>query len=912
MSAPASANRSSAAAASPMLAQWQTAKEAYPDCLLFFRMGDFYELFFDDAVAAAEALDIALTKRGQHEGEPVPMAGVPVHAAEQYLPRLIRAGHRVAVCEQMEDPAEAKKRGSKSIVRRDVVRVITPGTLSEDTLLDARRHNYLAACAEVRGQFGLAWLDMSTGEVWMQAVPVGAEGRGANMLAAALARIDAGELLLPDRLGARADLVDLWSEMSDVLTPLPASRFDSANAEARLLEIWGVGTLDAFGSPGRAEIAAAGALLDYLALTQVDRMPRLARPRRLPPPGAAGAVMEIDAATRRNLELARTLEGERRGSLLWVIDRTVTGAGARLLSDRLAAPLTDVSAIDARLDAVAFLAEDSACRTDLREILRAAPDMERALSRLALGRGGPRDLATIRAGLDAATRLRARLDEIAAPPAELAASGTAIGDHHGTTELLAGALADELPLAARDGGFVRAGYSDDLDELRTLRDESRKHIAALQSRYAEETGIGSLKVKHNNVLGYFVEVGSAHAERLMEGGKEAAAERHGLIHRQTMANAVRFTTVELSELDDRIARAGERSLAVELEIFEALSGHVLAAGEAIAEAARALAELDVAAGLAELAVRARYVRPALSEEPVFRISGGRHPVVEAVLDDGPGAFVANGCDLSGDAAAGAGRLWLVTGPNMAGKSTFLRQNALIAILAQIGSFVPADTAEIGVVDRLFSRVGAADDLARGRSTFMVEMVEAAAILNQAGPRALVILDEIGRGTATFDGLSIAWATVEHLHEENRCRTLFATHFHELTSLAARLPQLSCHTMRVKEWNDDIVFLHEVGPGAADRSYGIHVGKLAGLPAAVVARAEEVLRLLEAGDQAGALTRLADDLPLFQAAVSAVAEEGGDAVAADPVRALLAGADPDALSPREALDLIYRLRAAMDG
>jgi DNA mismatch repair protein MutS len=900
-SATASEDRSKPAAASPMLAQWHAAKDAYPDCLLFFRMGDFYELFFDDAVAAAAALDIALTTRGQQSGEPVPMAGVPVHAAEQYLPRLIRAGHRVAVCEQMEDPAEAKKRGSKSIVRRDVVRVITPGTLSEDTLLDSRRHNYLAACADARGAFGLAWLDMSTGEVWMQPIP---SAGGVNMLAAALARIVPGELLAPDRLLDHPELAPLWDDVRDALTPLPASRFDSANAEARLLAAYGVGTLDGFGEPGRAEIAAAGALFDYLALTQVDRMPRLMRPRRLPAPGSAGAVMEIDAATRRNLELAQTLSGERKGSLLSVIDRTITGPGARLLAEWLAAPLTDVAAIDARLDAVEFLGAQTAAREDIRGTLRAAPDMERALSRLALGRGGPRDLAAIRAGLEASQVLRDALAAMADAPETLGRIEASLGEHGALVGRLAAALSSDLPLAARDGGFIAAGFSAELDAQTELRDESRKLIAGLQATYAETTGVASLKVKHNNVLGYFVELGASHADRIMAEGKEAAADSFGLIHRQTMANAVRFTTVELSELDDKISRAGERALAIELELFAELAGTVLAAGDEVAAAARALAELDVAAGLAELAVGARYTRPTLTDGAQFTIAGGRHPVVEAMLEDGPGAFVANDCDLSG---ADAGRLWLVTGPNMAGKSTFLRQNALIAILAQIGSFVPAAAAEIGVVDRLFSRVGAADDLARGRSTFMVEMVETAAILNQAGPRSLVILDEIGRGTATFDGLSIAWATVEHLHEENRCRTLFATHFHELTRLAARLGELSCHTMRVKEWNDDIVFLHEVGPGAADRSYGIHVGKLAGLPPAVVGRAEEVLRLLEAGDQAGALTRLADDLPLFQAAVA----ETAPAPAADPVRDLLASVSPDELTPRTALELLYRLKAVMD-
>ena len=904
---PASPNTDpSAAAGSPMLAQWHAAKAEYPDCLLFFRMGDFYELFFEDAVAAAASLDIALTKRGQHEGEPVPMAGVPVHAAEQYLPRLIRAGHRVAVCEQMENPAEAKKRGSKSIVRRAVVRVITPGTLSEDTLLDSRRHNYLAACAEVRGEMGLAWLDMSTGEVWMQPLP---KSGGVGMLAAALARIAPGELLLPDTFLAREDMAGLVSDMDDVLTPLPGSRFDSLNAEARLTETYGVRTLDAFGAPGRAEIAAAGALLDYLVLTQIDRMPRLARPTRLPPPGAADAVMEIDAATRRNLELSQTLSGEQKGSLLSVIDRTMTGAGARLLAERLAAPLTDVAAINDRLDGVGFLVEDAARREEICAELRRAPDMERALSRLALGRGGPRDLAAIRAGLDAARSLHGLLADLVALPGALAQACARLGDDAHLSELMSRALTDDLPLAARDGGFIARGYSADLDIQKTLRDESRQLIAGLQANYVAVTGVAGLKVKHNNVLGYFVEISAAHAERIMDDGKEAATERYGLIHRQTMANAIRFTTVELSELDDKISRAGERALAIELELFEDLVAQVLARDDAVATTARALAELDVATALAELAVGARYTRPTLSDTPEFRISRGRHPVVEAVLTDGPGAFVANDCDLSGD-GAGAGRLWLVTGPNMAGKSTFLRQNALIVILAQIGSFVPAAAAHIGVVDRLFSRVGAADDLARGRSTFMVEMVEAAAILNQAGPRALVILDEIGRGTATFDGLSIAWATVEHLHEVNGCRTLFATHFHELTRLAARLDQLSCHTMRVKEWQDDIVFLHEVGAGTADRSYGIHVGKLAGLPPQVVGRAEEVLRLLEAGDQAGALSRLADDLPLFQAAALHESDPA-ERIQADPLRDLLAATEPDTLTPREALDLLYRLKAALD-
>ncbi len=902
------------AGTTPMFAQWHAAKVAYPDCLLFFRMGDFYELFFDDAVAAAAALDIALTKRGHHDGVPVPMAGVPVHAAEQYLPKLIKAGYRVAVCEQVEDPAVAKRRGAKSIVRREVVRVVTPGTLSEDVLLDARQHNYLAAIAVSGAELGLAWLDMSTGEVWLQAL--GARAHAALNLPAALARVAPGELLLPEPLVEEPALFEVWAEMREAMTPLPASRFDSANAERRLTEYYGVATLEAFGAPGRAETAAAGALLDYLSLTQVDRLPRLARPRILPPPGAAGGVMEIDPATRRNLELTQTLAGARAGSLLAVIDRTVTGAGARLLAGRLTAPLTDVSAIVGRLDLVSCFFAAPALRDDVRAGLRDCPDIERALSRLGLGRGGPRDLAAIRAGLSGAAVLREHLAAhlVGAPaPAGLTALYEGLGVHDVLVERLGRALADALPLQVRDGGFIARGYSDALDEQSQLRDASRQTIAELQNRTAEATGIAALKIKHNNVLGYFIEVTAVQADKLMADGKEALADRHGLIHRQTMANAMRFTTVELSDLEDRISRAGERALAIELELFADLAGEVLARADEIALAARTIAALDVAAGLAELAVVRRYCRPNVGDSTAFRIVDGRHPVVEAVLDDGAGAFVANDCDLSGDDGAdpNGGRLWLLTGPNMAGKSTFLRQNALIALLAQIGSFVPAAEAEIGVVDRLFSRVGAADDLARGRSTFMVEMVETAAILKQASERSLIILAEIGRGTATFDGLSIAWATIEHLHEENRCRTLFATHFHELTSLATRLGQLVCRTMRVKEWQGDVVFMHEVVPGTADRSYGIHVARLAGLPAAVLARAEEVLALLEQGDQGSALNRLADDLPLFHAAALS-ARDGEIAAPDDPVHSLLADTNPDELTPRAALELLYRLKAALDG
>jgi DNA mismatch repair protein MutS len=871
---------------SPMMVQYLAIKRANPESLLFYRMGDFYELFFDDAVKASAALDIALTKRGKHEGSDIPMCGVPVHSHEAYLSRLIRKGFKVAVAEQMEDPALAKKRGGKSVVERAVVRLITPGTLTEDALLDARRHNYLAALAEAQGGLGLAWIDISTGDFQLQPL-------AARSVAAALARLAPGELLVSEKTLQRPDLFETWREWRSILSPLPAARFDSENARRRLETLFGVRALDAFGAFTRGELAAGGALVDYIELTQKGKLPRIAAPRRL----AEGAAMEIDAATRRNLELVETLSGDRRGSLLATIDRTVTGAGARLLAATLSAPLTDPAEIARRQDAVEFFAAAPGLRVSVRERLARCPDVERALSRISLGRGGPRDLASLRDALGELPGLRVAIAQDGpdtapgAPPAAMVEALAGFGEHNALVDRLARALAPDLPLLARDGGFIATGYHAGLDEQLALRDESRRLIAALQARYVEASGVSTLKIKHNNVLGYHIEVPPKQAERLAE-------LRDTFIHRQTIASSVRFTTVELGELEGRIRGAADKALALELELFADLIGEVTARAAEIGRAANALASIDLFAALAELAVERRYVRPVVDDSAEFSIAAGRHPVVEALAD---APFVANDCDLAPEH-----RLWLLTGPNMAGKSTFLRQNALIAILAQMGSFVPAESARIGVVDRLFSRVGAADDLARGRSTFMVEMVETAAILNQAGPRALVILDEIGRGTATFDGLSIAWAVVEHLHGVNQCRALFATHYHELTSLSAKLPALACHCMRVKEWKGEVVFLHEVGPGTADRSYGIHVARLAGLPGAAVERAEQVLHTLESGEQAGALARLADDLPLFAAA----RPKGGTASAPrgpSPAEQLLAETNPDALSPKEALELIYKLK-----
>ncbi|WP_244500022.1 DNA mismatch repair protein MutS [Methyloceanibacter superfactus] len=889
-----------AADATPMIAQYLEIKSANADSLLFYRMGDFYEMFFDDAAVASRALGIALTKRGKHGGEDIPMCGVPVHAADDYLQRLIAQGFRVAVCEQTEDPADAKKRGPKSVVRRDVVRLVTPGTLTEESLLDARAHNFLTALFRAPAKenaepsCALASIDISTGELIAASVRL-------SDLPGELARIKPGEVLVGDDMAGDAEIRRLIDEAGAAMTPSPRAHFDSVRGERALKERLGVAALDAFGDFTRAELAALAGLLTYVEITQVGRAPLLRPPRK----EIAGSLLVIDAATRANLELARSNQGARAGSLLAAIDRTVTAAGARELASRLASPSTDIDLVNARLDAVAYLAGEPRLRQAVREALKAAPDLARALARLALGRGGPRDLGAVRCrhprrprswsacvarrrGLGLPRELMGIVERLAAAPI-------------GIEQSLAAALHEELPVNARDGGFIRKGFNGDLDEHRALRDGSRQVIAGLQATYADATGVKGLKVRHNNVLGYFVEVTALHAPTLT---KPPHVET--FIHRQTMANAVRFSTPELAELEARITSAADRALALELDIFAKLVGEVLGQEQALSAAGAGLAELDHYAALAELAAEENYVRPKIDGSLVFAVDEARHPMVEQNLRRGQGAgFIGNDCRL-GEESGGGTRILVVTGPNMAGKSTFLRQNALLVVLAQAGSFVPAKSAHIGIVDRLFSRVGAADDLARGRSTFMVEMVETASILNQATERSFVVLDEIGRGTATFDGLSIAWAALEYLHEVNRSRVLFATHYHELTALADKLAHAANATVEVKEWRDEIVFLYRVVPGAADRSYGIHVAKLAGLPAPVLARAGEVLNELEKADGRPKPTDLADDLPLFQATKPAPGLSEPSAL-----EQALGALNPDAMTPKEALEALYRLKTMLE-
>ena len=867
----------------PMMAQYLEIKAQYPDALLFYRMGDFYELFFDDAVAASEALDIALTKRGKHDGDDIPMCGVPHHAAENYLLTLIRKGFRVAVCEQMESPAEAKKRGSKSVVRRDVVRLITPGTLTEDSLLEARRHNYLAAFSVVRDQAALAWVDISTGAFHVMALAT-------VRLGPELARLAPSEVILSDAtFDAYAPIIE---ESGAAATLLSRASFDSTAAEGRILSLFSVNTMDAFGSFDRAEVSAMGAIVDYLDITQKGKLPLLARPVK----ELATRVMQIDAATRRNLEITQSLTGGgRSGSLLGALDRTVTASGARLLERRLSSPSLDLALIRSRLDAVQLMLDRGDVATKLRDALRKVPDLDRALSRISLDRAGPRDLASIRTGLTQAEFI-AQSIHIEDAPILITQSLAALQGHAELIDLLDAAIVAEPPLLVRDGGFIAMGYNDELDETRVLRDEGRGIIAKMQQDYIQQTGIQSLKIKHNNVLGYFIETTSTHAEKMF-----AAPLSETFIHRQTTANQVRFTTVSLSEIETKILNAGFRAMEIEKALFHSLITDILAAADAISSVASALAELDVAVSIAHLANGLDWVRPAVDDSRAFTIRAGRHPVVEASLQRDGKPFIANDCDLED------GKIWLLTGPNMAGKSTFLRQNALIALLAQAGSFVPAQFAHIGLVSQLFSRVGASDDLARGRSTFMVEMVETAAILNQADDRALVILDEIGRGTATYDGLSIAWATLEHLHDVNTSRGLFATHYHELTALAGKLPKVDNATVAVKEWQGDVIFLHEVKQGAADRSYGVQVAKLAGLPPIVVERARVVLEQLEKGDREGTSqkSRVIDDLPLFSATITQQIPVAKPAVS--PALARLSELNPDDMSPRDALDALYALK-----
>lgn len=876
----------------PMLKQYFEIKAQHQDYLLFYRMGDFYELFFDDAKIASKALDIALTSRGTYQGEKIPMCGVPFHAYESYLSRLIKQGYKVAICEQMEDPQEAKKRGSKSVVKREVIRLVTAGTLTEDNLLESKRNNFLLCLCRQQDILGVAWLDISTGDFYTQEYK-NTSKKDSEVLNSILVRLEPVEILVSDAYLQTPEIFGVLNDWHNKLTVLAQARFNSENARKRIQDIYHVQTLDAFGTFSKSEITAAGILLDYVATTQKEHFPHLEKPVKV----HEHKIMEIDGATRKSLELLESCRGDKQGSLLSVIDKTNTAVGGRLLSNWLANPLLDIEQINNRLNGVEFFIEHTHLRQDISELFRTLPDIERAISRLSAGRGGPRDLANIGMVLNLLPRIRNLIhNDVNQEMLETSCQSIEgiianLGYYDQLSSNLNNALAEELPLLARDGNFIKEGYFPPLDEVRQLHKDSRLVILELQNKYIEKTGISTLKIKYNNVIGYFIEVQNKFATEMLE--------NPDFIHRQSVLNAARFTTVELTELENKIRNAAEKSLAIELELYNNLVVEVMTVSDNLCRTAKALGELDVLSALAKLAVENNYCRPKLDNSLSFEIEEGRHPVVEtAILKEHSGEFVGNDCYLSD-----SDRIWLLTGPNMAGKSTFLRQNAIIAILAHMGSFVPCRSAHIGIIDKIFSRVGASDDLARGRSTFMVEMVETAAILNQADERSFVILDEIGRGTATFDGLSIAWAVVEHLHEKNKCRSLFATHYHELTSLTAKLSHMSLHCMKIKEYNEEVVFLHEVIKGAADRSYGIHVAKLAGLPELVLTRAEQVLENLEHGSKQKKIALLADDLPLFANLQPKKSAESHSSKAEDALKQI----NPDDLSPKQALEEIYRLK-----
>lgn len=883
----------------PAMDRFLELKREHPEYVLFYRMGDFYELFFDDAVRVSQAIGLTLTTRSKLGDKEIPMCGVPFHAYEMYLARLIKMGFKVAIAEQTEDPKEAKKRkGASAIVKRDVVRLVTSGTLTEESLLDAKKNNYIVSCFVREKEIALAWVDISTGSFFMQRFEVGKQ-KPHELLLSALSRFEPEEVLFEDRLLEKPEFVVVFREYKDKLAMRSKTLYNYDSAVNTLLKAFNVNSLDAFGDFSRAELIAAGVLFSYIETTQKGKFPRVMLPKHV----VGDDIMEIDSATRRSLEIlsSTSVNGV---SLLKVMDKTITGAGARLLAKRLAMPLIDINKINDRFDCVEFFVENPIVRNEVREALRKCMDAERAIARLGIDRGGPRDLYDLAITLSVVPRIKEMIVGFKTYQRDSMYQATPlylfelVNQFYSHSRLVMDVMRvliedrEKLPLLPRNGGFIKEGASAQLDYLKNIKVLSEPKMEELRKKYVEMTGVASLKVKNNSIIGYYVEAPIKNATPLLE--------NKFFIHRQSVLNAIRFTTEELMELEKEVFSAEEEALRIEVEIFEKLREFALGQGDHVIRSAEILAEIDVAAALAELAAEGDYVRPIVDNGLDFEVVDGRHPVVERALKkDGEGSFVGNDIKLCYD----DDRIWLLTGPNMAGKSTFLRQNALIAIMAQMGSFVPAKSARIGVIDRVFSRVGASDDLARGRSTFMVEMVETAAILNSATERSFVILDEIGRGTATFDGLSIAWSVVEHLSEVNKCRTIFATHYHELTKLKDRLDALSLRCMKIKEYNGEVIFMHEVISGAADRSYGIHVAKLAGLPKLTVERAEQVLKLLEEEKQNKVMSSVEVDLPLF----AVLQEKEEKEKEQNPVIEELGAIDVDALSPREAMEVLYKLK-----
>nr|CAH7713516.1 unnamed protein product [Callosobruchus chinensis] len=787
--------------------QYLNLKAQYKDHLLFYRLGDFYELFFDDAIKAAKLLNIVLTKRGNSNGQEIPMCGVPAHSSESYLHKLIDLGFKVAICDQLETADEAKKRGYKSIVKRDVVRVVTPGTIIEDSLLEDKSNNYLASIVEQNDEYAISWLELSTGKFFHTLTSLKA-------LDSDLLRISPRELLISEKFIEDEKIRSILKNYKISITQHAQSFFEYSKSHRTLCEFYKIRELGSIGNFSKVEIIACGALLEYVRVTQRGSIPRLEFPKTYKQQN----FMLIDASARRNLELFTTQFGEKKGSLISVIDHTVTASGGRLLKQMLASPLACSKAINLRLSTAQFFVNNHEPRRKIREILSNIPDIERSLSRLILGRGSPKDMNLLKIGLEKEPVSTTQV--ISSDESELSTIHKSLGNHKDLFELLNSAILDNNLSSVKEGGFIHSKYNSELSELSYILNNSNKLITKLRESYRDLTGIAALKILHNNILGYYVEVSANHK-----------ITSDIFIHRQSLANSMRYTTNELKELENKILTARDAAIGLEMKIFSELCSEVAKESEKIALAANALAKLDIRTAFAELAVQNNYVKPIIDDSKEFNICSGRHPVVE--VND---KFIANSINLAG--------IHLITGPNMAGKSTFLRQNALIAVLAHMGSFVPAESAHIGVIDKIFSRVGATDNITAGYSTFMVEMIETATIVNQATDRSLVILDEIGRGTGVYDGLSIAQAVIEHIHNVNKCRAIFATHYHELTKVGEYLENVKCFCMKIKEWKGEVIFLHEVIEGIADESYGIHVAKLAGFPDSVLNRAREVFEELK--------------------------------------------------------------------
>jgi DNA mismatch repair protein MutS len=864
----------------PMMQQYRELKARDPDALLLFRMGDFYEMFGEDAERAAPLLGLALTSRDKGE-DAVPMAGFPHPALDTYLARIVQAGLRAAVCEQVEDAREAK-----GLVRRDVVRIVTPGTLTDDELLDPKTANYLAAVVEVGPKLGLAWVELSTGRFSLT-------GLMRTELTDEIARLIPSEILISELAVDSPWARQLRSQSGAAMTVRPSWDFQPEQARKTLFEHFGTTTLAGFGIDDRAtEVQAAGALMAYLRDTQKSSLGHIARLA----PYRRADTLALDEMTRRSLELVRTLrEGKREGSLLSVIDLSATPMGARQLADWLTSPLTSSELILERQDAVLELHGNSALRGDVRSLLGQSYDLERLAARVGTGRATPRDLVALAKTLAILPQLKARLT---------ARTSKRLNQLEAALELcpeiraeIEAALHDDPPLAVKEGGLIRDGYHPGLDELRAAAKGGKSWIVKYQAEQVMRTGIASLKVGYNKVFGYYIEI--THAQAQARGGSIPS----DYIRKQTVKNAERYITPELKEHEEKVLRAEDRACELEYELFTTLRDRVSAEAPRLIQAGAVVAQLDVLAGLAELAARHGYSRPEIVEEPIFEVEAGRHPVLDSIL--APGDFVPNDVSLGGD----SGSILLITGPNMAGKSTYIRQVALIAIMAHLGSFVPAKRARIGIVDRLFARVGATDDLSRSQSTFMVEMSETANILNNATPRSLVILDEVGRGTSTFDGISLAWAITEHIHDAIGCRTLFATHYHELVELEKTKRRLRNANVAVKETEGEILFLYRIMPGGADQSYGIHVARLAGVPAPVLDRAREILKFLE--KQHGPDPGLPEGPIRRKVKTGRALQNSLFSALPDPLLTELRQLKMDAMTPVQALDLLQRLRELAD-